>query len=77
MSSNPFSTPSTLLASWILFSERNPYLGYRDGRFWFDDPEFLIQFLIGGYHDINPQANIHRFERCKSQLISDKLRGQK
>jgi hypothetical protein len=74
---NPFSTPSLLLASWILYSEQNKFLGYRDGKFWFDDNASTIQFLINGYHGVDPRVNLHKFEKVKNSLLSLKLRQQR
>lgn len=73
---NPISTASLLLASWYLYSERVPFVAFRDGKFWFDDPEYLTQFLVGGYHGHDPKANIHRFEKCRSFLIAERRRVQ-
>jgi hypothetical protein len=75
MTENPYGTTSLLLASWIQYSKRNPYLGYHDGKFWFVDGEHLIQFLIGGYHGLDPQVGLHEFEKVRSALLSDKLRA--
>ena len=72
---NPYGTTSLLLASWIRYSQHNPYLGFHDGKFWFADGEHVIQFLINGYHDVDPRANIHQFEKIRSALLSDKIRA--
>ncbi len=70
--SKVFSTSSLLMASWVLYWGKNPFLGYRDGKFHFADGESTIQFLIAGYHDADPQANIHKFEKCKTFLITER-----
>jgi hypothetical protein len=72
MPSPPFSTPSLLLASWILYGERNEFLGYRNGKFWFDDSENTIQFLISGYHGVDPRVNLHKFEKCRASLLTER-----
>jgi hypothetical protein len=69
MEENLYSSSSLLLSTWILHSKQNPFLGYHDGKFWFADGEHTIQFLISGYHDVNPAANIHEFEKCRAELV--------
>jgi hypothetical protein len=66
---NIFSTTSLLLATWVLYSGQNPFLGFHDGKFTFADGEFTIQFLIGGYHDVDPSVHLHKFEKCRAQLV--------
>lgn len=69
---NLFSTTSLLLASWVLYSGKNPFVAFRDGKFWFADGEHTVQFLIAGYHDADPRANIHQFEKCRAQLVLER-----
>jgi hypothetical protein len=71
---NIYATTSCLLAAWIRYADQNPYLGFHDGKFQFADGEHTIQFLISGYHSVNPAANIHQFEKISSALLSEKLR---
>ena len=70
------STPSLLLATWIAYSEQNRFIGFSDGKFHFDDSGQTIQFLIAGYHDVDPRANIHKFEKCRSFLMATKRRSE-
>jgi len=70
-----FSTSSLLLSSWIHYSERNRYLGYRDGKFHFADGDDLIQFLIAGFHDINPQVDLLRYERVRGYLVDSRKKA--
>jgi hypothetical protein len=74
MTDNLFSTTSLLLASWVLYSKQNPFVGYRDGKFWFADGEHTVQFIINGYHDVDPRANIHEFEKCRNRLLVERRR---
>jgi hypothetical protein len=69
---NLFSTTSLLLASWVLYSGQNPFIAFRDGKFIFADGEHTVQFLIAGYHDVDPSANIHKFEKCRAQLVLER-----
>jgi hypothetical protein len=73
---NLVGTQSLLLASWYLYSDHVRFIEYRDGKFWFDDPERLTQFLVGGYHGHDPKANIHKFEKCRNLLISARRASQ-
>ena len=69
---NIFSTASLLLASWIHYSERNRYLGYADGKFHFADGEHTIQFLINGFHGVNPQVDLKKYESARGFLVRDR-----
>jgi hypothetical protein len=73
--SNIFSTTSLLLASIIEYSQRNKYLGYHDGKFCFDDSESTVQFLIGGFHNVNFSVNLKRYEKARGYLVHNRRKA--
>jgi len=74
-----FSTTSLLMASWLCYSQYDSlnYLRYdpKTRLHWFHDPESLIQFIVEGYHALDPRVELHRFEKVRARLLREKNRA--
>ena len=75
---NVFSTSSTTLAAWLVYSHELQlrFLRYDPEvkLFHFWDPDHLASEIVGGYHKVDPEANIKKFSRVRDRLMQEKLR---
>lgn len=69
-----FTTPSPLVATWLVYSRRLQYVRYEAKQYFFYDPDHLAPVLIQDYNQVDPTVSLRRFHKTYKNILAEKLK---
>lgn len=70
-----FPTRSPLIATWLVYSRRIPYLRYdaETRQYIFHDPDGIHREVIAEFETEDPIASVKRFHRLYMKMVGEKV----